>query len=65
MKINKLIEKLEQIAKENGNVEIMFEEPNDGRVYSIDNVDYRVAEKGEFPSYYKMPAGFKFGLISN
>ena len=63
MKISELITQLQQISAENGDLEVMFEEPNYDGVYCVDRANLHVAEEDEYPEDWLMPKGFRFALL--
>ena len=66
MKILELANQLKAIYDTHGDIEVMFTDPNHNNdTYSVDVARPRVAEKGEFPKDWDMPAGFKFVELSN
>lgn len=66
MKILELANQLKAIYDTHGNIEVMFTDPNNNNdTYSVGGATTRVAEKGEFPKDWDMPAGFKFVELSN
>jgi hypothetical protein len=66
MKILELANQLKAIYDKHGDIEVMFTDPNNNNAtYSVGRAAARVAEKGEFPKDWDMPAGFKFVELSN
>ena len=66
MKISEMINQLEQIQKNQGDVEVMFSSPNhDQSLYSVGAIEFRVAEEDEFDEEWDMPEGFKFVSLYN
>lgn len=66
MKILELADQLKAIYDKHGDIEVMFTDPNNNNdTYSVGGARPRVAEKGEFPKDWDMPAGFKFVELSN
>lgn len=65
MKVKALIERLQDIANEHGDVEVMFEEPNTDEIFEANIVKFRVADNEEFPEDWDMPEGFSFIVIRN
>ena len=66
MKILELANQLKAIYDKHGDIDVMFTGPNlDTDTYSIGGATTRVAQKGEFPKDWDMPAGFKFVELSN
>jgi hypothetical protein len=64
MKVQSLIQKLEKLQIEHGNVDVMFEE-RDSCLTLVDWVEYRLVESdNEYPKDWNMPAGFKFIQLS-
>jgi hypothetical protein len=64
MKISQLIKKLESLQKKHGNVDAMFYADNDG-TFSVERVEFRVAEEDEYPEDWNMPAGTEFVQITD
>ena len=66
MKILELANQLKAIYDKHGDIEVMFTNPNDNNdTFSIGGTTVRVAQQGEFPKEWDMPAGFKFVELSN
>jgi hypothetical protein len=66
MKILELANQLKAIYDTHGDIEVMFTNPNDNNdTFSIGGTTVRVAQQGEFPKEWDMPAGFKFVELSN
>lgn len=63
MKIKTLIKQLQTLEQEFGNITVMIEEPNKGKIYSTDGAMFYESKDNEFPKSWKMPKGFKFALI--
>lgn len=63
MKIKTLIEQLQKLEQEFGNVTVMMEEPNKGKIYSTDGALFYESKDNEFPKSWNMSKGFKFVLI--
>jgi len=65
MKILQLANKLKAIYDEHGDIEVMFQDPNHEGPYLVCLARVQVAEEGEYPEDYKMPAGFTFVMIED
>jgi hypothetical protein len=64
MNISALVKKLEAIRARHGDIDVMF--CGDGRsTYSAECADFRVAEEGEYPDSWNMPAGTEFVEITD
>lgn len=61
MKISEVIDRLEKIKAENGDIEVMFTDPNSsGGPFGVTSVSFEVAEEDQYPEEFDMPEGFKF-----
>jgi len=58
MKISQMIQRLEELKSEHGDVEVMFR--SDAGPFSAERIDHRVADKDEYPEDWNMPEGFEF-----
>jgi hypothetical protein len=59
MQISQLISRLQAIQTNQGDIDVMMVE--DGRfTRAIEELDIIVAEEGDFPKSWNMPAGFTF-----
>ncbi len=60
MKISEMIDRLEKIKAENGDIDVMFNDPESQGPYSTTSVRVSVAEKDDYPDDWDMPEGFTF-----
>lgn len=60
MKISEMIDHLEKIKTERGDIDVMFINPDSGEPYAVTSVSVNVAEKDEYPAGHDMPEGFTF-----
>jgi hypothetical protein len=60
MKISELMQTLLRLQSSHGDLDVMFIDPNTFEPSAITGGEVGVAEKGEFPRSYKMPAGFTY-----
>jgi len=58
MKTSELIEVLKTQLQKNGDLEVFFNSGNDDSMWSAQEVDCHVTEKGEFPRSWRMPESF-------
>ena len=66
MKISSVIRELEKIQKKEGDIEVMFDDPQGNYgPWAVGSVNFRVAEEEEYPEEFDMPEGFKFVEIKN
>ena len=65
MKVQTLIERLQRIAEEHGDVEVMMREPFHQTLFEVGIVRFDVACANQFPEEWHMPKGFKFVMISH
>lgn len=66
MKIFELAEKLKAIYDQHGDIDVHFAGPNmDQDPYSVERAVVVVAEDGDYPDEYNMPAGYKFVELVN
>jgi len=65
MKIKKMIDKLQKIEKEHGDIDVMYQDGDGESYWSINSANFREAEEDEFPEDWEMPEGFKFVLVRN
>lgn len=61
MKISTCIEELEKLQGKYGNLDVLVY--MDGYPCGINLIQYKVAEKNQFPKEYNMPKGFEFVSI--
>lgn len=65
MKIFELAEQLKKIYDEHGDIEVMFETPNDGSLWSLTKVEFdQVTAHDEYPEDWNMPEGLKFVCLT-
>jgi hypothetical protein len=64
MTVLELAERLRAIWEENGDIPVMFTDPNKGSTFEVFTVRHRVAEEDQYPEEWNMPAGFEFIDIS-
>jgi hypothetical protein len=66
MKIQELIDALTNIKADKGNIDVLFEDPNNHYgPYSVESVTVDAADKDEYPDDFGMPEGFTFVLLTN
>lgn len=59
MHIRNLIELLERLEEEHGNIEVLLDVEDRGPC-EITSARHNVAQEGDYPEDYNMPAGFEF-----
>ncbi len=64
MLISQLIERLQTLKEQRGELEVMFEN-DDGVTWEIRVASAHLAEQDEFPPEWNMPEGFEFIKLSN
>ncbi len=64
MTILELANRLKAIWEVHGDIPVMFTDPNNGSTYEAFTVKRLVAEEGQYPEDWDMPAGFEFVDIS-
>ena len=66
MKITQIVEKLERIRKEKGDIQVMFDDPNSHYgPFAANTLSVCVAMEDEYPDDFDMPEGFTFVEINN
>ena len=66
MKILELATKLKAIYDEQGDIDVLFTDPNSNQgPFEVGNTEFRVAEEDEYPKSYNMPEGYKFVELTN
>lgn len=63
MNVKDLIAELQILADKHGDLEVLARD-TEYNVLNVSGVDCEVAEKGEYPEDWNMPAGFKFILLN-
>lgn len=58
MKTSELIALLQKSLKQNGDIDVMFEDGNCDSVWQIVDAECHVTEDGEFPKSWHMPEAF-------
>ena len=61
MKISQMIQRLEELKSEHGDVEVMFR--SDAGPFLSSRVEHCVADKDEYPEDWNMPEGYEFVQI--
>ena len=59
MKISEVIQRLQAIQEQHGDLPVMFEALDSG-VWELFWMRREVAEQGDYPNDWEMPAGFEF-----
>ena len=59
MKISEVIERLQALQERHGDLPVMFEAEDSG-VWELFWLRHEVADAGEYPEDWEMPAGFEF-----
>ena len=65
MKISEMIDRLEKIKAESGDIDVMFDDPDGHGPYSATSANVDIAEKDDYPADWDMPEGFTFVNIGN
>lgn len=65
MVISELIDKLEKIKGERGDISVMLEDGDGTDVWELTTVSWKVTDEDEYPEEWNMPVGFEFVKLSN